>query len=323
MITKIQRLLGACLLSLAAVSSHAQAWPSKSVKLVVPGAPGSSPDRVARLLAEHLGKQWGVAVIVENRPGATTRIGAEFVAKAPPDGTTLLFTVNAHSMIPAIYPESKLDPVADFMPIAKVIEPEVVFVVRSDSPYRTLKDLVNGVKQRKTPLPFAHFGNGSPFHLYGLLLGQSANIEVLPVAFRGEAPQMNDLLGGQIESSFNSVGTALPYIRAGSIRPLAVLSSTRSKLLPDVPTFVESGFPRIVDHSWFGLLAPAHSPKPIVDQIARDVSALIVDPGIAQSLRDQGLAPAPLGPDAFTQKIRSEVQEWKSLMSEFKMIGTF
>ena len=220
----------------------AQEWPTRLVKIVLPGPPGGAPDRVTLIIAERLSKMWDVPVIVENKPGATTRIGAEAVATAAPDGYTLLSTFNTHATLKILFPDMRFDPISSFEPVAHLVNTGVVLSVNAESPYASLRELLDAFKKSGQPLPYAHFGIGSGFHLHGLILGRQAGIEVLPVVYKGEALQMNDLLGKHIESSFNSVSTALPAVRGGKIRALAIVAPTRSSLLPDVPTFAELGF---------------------------------------------------------------------------------
>lgn len=312
-------LLSACLLAAASAAVSAQSWPEKPVRIVLPGPPGSSPDRITRLLADHLNKQWKQPVVVENRPGGTTRIGAEIVARAAPDGYTLLSTFVSHGIVKLLYPETPYDPIADFAPVVQFVDTETVLVVRSDSPYKNFGQLVEGVKKRGQPLEIGNFGNGSSFHFYSLILGQGAGIDVLPVPYKGEALSLTDMMGGHVEASFNSMGTALPHIRDGRVRALAVLAPQRSRVLPDVPTFIELGFPRLRAGGWFGMLAPAKTPKPVIDKIRVDVQAVLKQPEVTKWLRDQGLEPVFTSSEAFGQSMRNEAGEWAKLIREFKV----
>ncbi|WP_176400636.1 tripartite tricarboxylate transporter substrate binding protein [Pigmentiphaga sp. NML030171] len=312
-------LLWACALAAASATAAAQSWPEKSVRIVLPGPPGSSPDRITRLLAEHLSKKWKQPVVIENRPGGTTRIGAEIVARAAPDGYTLLSTFVSHGMVKLLYPETPYDPINDFAPVVQLVDTETVLVVRSDSPYKTFAQLVEGVKTRGKPLGVGNFGNGSSFHFYSLIMGQGAGIDVLPVPYKGEALSLTDMMGGHVEASFNSVGTALPHIRDGRVRALAVLAPKRSRVLPDVPTFIELGFPRLRAGGWFGILAPAGTPRPIVDRIRTDVQAILKEADVTKWLRDQGLEPAFESSEAFGQSMKREASEWEKLIKEFNV----
>ena len=320
--TLTRRTLVACgALAAVGVQAQAQDWPARAVKVVIPSAPASSPDRLTRLIAERLSKQWGQPVVVENRPGASTRIGAGEVAKAAPDGYTLLSTFGTHTMAKLMNPETPYDPVTDFAPITQYATPEVVMLVRGDSPYRTLQELARGYKTSGKPMQYGHFGNGSSFHFYGLVVGRNAGIPVTPVPYKGEALHMADLLGGHLEVSFNSVGTALPNIRSGKLRPLAIVAPTRSKVLPDVPTFAELGYEGMERGGWFGFLAPAGTPAAIVEKISRDIRAIVADASFMKLMRDQGLEPVTSTPAEFARQIPVEVQQWRKLMDEFKVKG--
>lgn len=305
-------------LGLGAQAQHAP-WPDKSVRIVLPGPPGSSPDRITRLLSERLTQKWGQTVVVDNRPGATTRIGAEVVAHAAPDGYTLLSTFLSHGIVRLLYPDTPYDPIADFTPVVQYVDAETVLVVRGDSPYQTLKQLIDDVKKRGRPLQIGNYGTGSSFHFYSLLLGQGAGIDVLPVPYKGEALSLAALLGGHIEASFNSVGTALPHLREGKIRALGLGSPQRSKAVPDVPTFPEMGLPRLLTTGWFGLLAPAGTPKPIVAKIHDDIEAILREPETVKWLRDQGLEPAYGSTEDFGKVLVSERDRWAQLIKEFKV----
>lgn len=316
---KIWALMCAAVVAGAPLPSLAQAWPTKPVKIVLPGPPASSPDRITRMIAERLSKKWGQPVLIDNKPGASTRVGGEIVARSAPDGYTLLSTFVTHSTVKLLYPETPYDPVTDFVAITQYATPESILAVRSDSPYKTFQELVAGVKASKKPLHYFHFGNGSSFHVYGLIVGREAGIPVLPVPYKGEALQMNDLLGGHVEASFNSVGTALPHIRAGKVRPLGIITSARSKVLPDVPTFNELGIKGMERGGWFGFLAPAGTPQPIVEKVARDVKEILDDPEVARIMRDQGIEPVGSTPQEFGSTIRNEVEQWGKLLVEFNV----
>ena len=263
----------------------------------------------------------GVALVLSPWAARNVRALGEPVWTTTHGGYTLALATNSGlAASPAGLTEGvAYDPVKDFVAITQYATPESILAVRADSPYQTLQELVAGIKAAKRPLRYAHFGNGSSFHVYGLIVGRETGIEVLPVPYKGEALQMNDLLGGHVESSFNSVGTALPHIRAGKVRPLGIITSERSKVLPDVPTFKELGIKGMERGGWFGFLAPAGTPKPIVDQIQRDVKELLADPEIAKTMRDQGIEPVGSTPEEFGQTIRAEVEQWGKLLTEFNV----
>ena len=305
----------ACL-SLAAV---AQAWPTKPVKIVMPSTTAGSPDRVTRLVAEKLSLRWGQPVVVENRPGATTVIGTEYVARQPADGYTLLSTFTSFVQAPALMAKVPWDPERDFVPVVQFIRSEVVLLVKSDSPWKTLPEFIAAAKAGKTagaPLNYASFGNASSFHIYGEALKRGAAIDLTHIPYKGESLSIIDLLGGQVASSFNSIGTAMPHLKSGRVRALALVGSVRSKVLPEVPTFGEAGVPKLDTSGWFGMLAPAGTPRAIVDKVAADTALVLAMPEIADNLRSQGLEPTGMGPDAFARFIREDLVRWKTLANE-------
>ena len=295
--------------------AFAQAWPSKPVKIVMPSPPASSPDRYTRLLAEKLTQKWGVPVIVENKPGATAMIGTEYVAKQPADGYTLLSTFTSFVQAPILFPNAPYDPEKDFAPLTQTILAEVIMEVRADSPYKTYADLIAAAKAG-AKLSYGSFGNGSSFHIYGETVKRSAGIQMTHVPYKGEALILNDLLGGQIDVGFNSIGTALPQIKAGKVRPMAIVSATRSKALPDVPAFPELGVPKLNGGAWFGFFAPAGTPKAVVEKISADVNFFLLQPEMQKWLRDQGLEPTGMTPGEFTQFIKADLAKWRQLITE-------
>ena len=314
----LRRICGAALLTQAVVVA-AQAWPTKPVKIVMPSLTAGSPDRVTRMVADKLSQRWGQPVVVENRPGATTVIGTEYVARQPADGYTLLSTFTSFVQAPALMARVPWDPDRDFVPVVQLIRSEVVLLVRADSPWKTLGEFIAAAKVARAagaPLNYASFGNASSFHIYGEALKRGAGIDLTHVPYKGEAASITDLIGGQVTSSFNSIGTAMPHLKSGRVRPLALVGSVRSRVLPEVPTFGEAGVPKLDTSGWFGMLAPAGTPRAIVDKIAADTALVLAMPEIADSLRSQGLEPTGLGPEAFTRFIREDLVRWKALAQE-------
>jgi tripartite-type tricarboxylate transporter receptor subunit TctC len=294
-------------------------WPTKPVKIIMPSLPAGSPDRVTRMVAEKLSVRWGQPVVVEYKPGATTVIGTDFVARATADGYTLLSTFTSLVQAPALLPKVPWDAERDFTPIVQFIRSEVILLVRSDSPYKTLGEFIAGAKTAKAngaPLNYASFGNASSFHIYGEALKRGAGIDLTHIPYKGESASIVDLIGGQVVSSFNSIGTAMPHIKSGRVRPLALVGSVRSKVLPEVPTFGEAGVAKLDTSGWFGMLAPAGTPRSIVDKIANDTAQILALPEVTEILRGQGLEPTGLGPDAFARFLHEDLLRWKSLTQE-------
>jgi tripartite-type tricarboxylate transporter receptor subunit TctC len=302
-----------------ALAQTANAWPTKPVKIIMPSLPAGSPDRVTRMVAEKLAIRWGQPVTVEYKPGATTVIGTDFVARAPADGYTLLSTFTSLVQAPALLAKVPWDPERDFTPIVQFIRSEVVLLVRSDSPYKSITEFIQGAKVAKAsgaPLNYASFGNASSFHIYGETLKRGAGIDLTHIPYKGESASIVDLIGGQVVSSFNSIGTAMPHIKSGRVRALALVGSVRSKVLPEVPTFGEAGVGKLDTSGWFGMLAPAGTPRSIVDKIAADTEQILALPEITEALRGQGLEPTGLGPDAFARFLREDLMRWKTLIQE-------
>ena len=294
--------------------AHAQAWPSKPVKFVMPSPPASSPDRYTRYLAERLSQKWGVPVVVENKPGATAMIGTEYVAKQPADGYTLLSTFTSYVQAPILFPNAPYDPEKDFAPVTQTMLAEVIMEVRADSPWKTFAEVIAAAKTRR--LSYGSFGNGSSFHIYGESVKRAMGVEMTHVPYKGEALILTDLLGDQIDVGFNSIGTALPQIKAGKVRAIALVGSSRSKALPEVPTFPELGVPKLNGGAWFGIFAPAGTPKPVVEKISADINSFLNQPEMQKWLRDQGLEPTGMTPDQFTQFIKSDLAKWRLLIGE-------
>lgn len=292
-------------------------FPQRAVTLVMPGPPGGGPDLVARSLGELLAAKWGQPVIVDNKPGATGMIGAESVARGDPSGHRLLFTFTALVQAPAVFAKVPYDLERDFAPVMQVANAPVFLAVRADSSIRHLADYVAAAKNPAKPLSFGSFGTGSSYHIYGAALKRAKQLELLHVPYKGEAPAMQDLLGGSLDSTFVSVGTGGPHVRAGKIRPLAVVGPARSSVIPDVPTFRESGVQGLDAVGWFGVLAPSGTPPAVVQKLAHDFKAAIQDKAVSARLRDLGFEPVTdSDPVKFKAFLQSEAASWKRLITE-------
>lgn len=249
-------------------------------------------------------------------------IGTDYVMRQPADGYTLLSTFTSFVQAPALLPKAPWDVERDFIPVVQFIRSEVVILVRSDSPWKTLSDFIAAAKTAKTtgtPLSYGSFGNASSFHIYGEALKRGSGIDLTHVAYKGESASITDLIGGQISSSFNSIGTAMPHLKSGRVRALALVGAVRSKVLPEVPTFGEAGVPKLDASGWFGLLAPAGTPRSVVDKISADITQVLALPEVTDNLRGQGLEPTGLGPEAFARFIREDYARWKALTSELSI----
>ncbi len=280
----------------------------------MPSPPASSPDRYTRYLAERLSQKWGVPVVVENKPGATAMIGTEYVARSPADGYTLLSTFTSFVQAPILFPNAPYDPEKDFAPVTQTMLAEVIMEVRADSPWKTFADVIAAAGARR--LSYGSFGNGSSFHIYGETVKRAMGVDMTHVPYKGEALILTDLLGGQIDVGFNSIGTALPQIKSGRVRPIALVGAGRSKALPEVPAFPEIGVPKLNGGAWFGIFAPAGTPRAVVEKISADINGYLNSPEMQKWLRDQGLEPTGMTPDQFTQFIKADLAKWRQLIGE-------
>ncbi|MBX3674399.1 MAG: tripartite tricarboxylate transporter substrate binding protein [Burkholderiales bacterium] len=302
----------AALACAAAGLSHA-AFPEKTVRIVVPFAPGGATDVVARALGQRLGKVWNQQVIIENKPGAGGNIGADIVAKAAPDGHTLLMASPAEVVINQfLYAKMPFDPATDLVPISKAASAPLVLVVHPSVPSTTLPELIDWLKARPEGTNYASSGTGGPQHLAGESFRTMTKAKLVHVPYKGGAPAITDLLGGQVQMFFAGLPPALPHIRAGKIRAIAITTTQPSALIPGVPT-VASVLPGFDFENWQGLFAPKGTPAAIVEQIARDYAA-VADKSLADQLSGQGAAPAPTTPADFAAFVQKERQKYGELV---------
>lgn len=304
-------LVAAMAVSFASAVS-AQSFPAKPIKLVVPFAPGGSTDLVARMLAERMGPLLGQTVTVDNRGGAGGTLGADLVAKATPDGYTLLMgTVSTHGASPAIYRKIPYDPVKDFQPITNVMSVPSVFVVNPKMPAKSMRDFIAMAKAAPGRHTFASPGIGSLGHANVENFAHLAGIQLLHVPYKGAGPALNDALAGQVDALTDNLPSALPHIQAGRLRALALLSPQRSSLLPDVPTYRELGFEELSEGGWFGLMAPAGTPPAVVARLREAAHRAMEDASFkAQADKIGGVSMANT-PDEFAQQIKQALARYQ------------
>jgi tripartite-type tricarboxylate transporter receptor subunit TctC len=300
----------------AQTQDNANHYPNQPVKIIVPFAAGGGADVVARIVAQSLGEALGQSVIVENRAGAGGSLGATFVAQSPPDGYRLLMgTVSTHGTNAAVYNKLGYDPVKDFAPIALVASAPLLLIAGPAAKVKSVADLVAAAKARPGELSFGSFGTGSINHLAAELFNSMAGIKTIHVPYRGSAPAMTDLIGGRIDFAFDGP-TSLSYIQAGTVSLLGVANPTRWSVLPDRPTVSESGVPGFVTITWFGLFAPAGTPKPIVDLLNSKMNAALASAAAKEGLAKIGLEPTGGGPDVLAKTVAGDIKKWGDVARE-------
>lgn len=308
-----RHLIGALAASpwLGTLPASAQTYPDRPIKIIVPLPPGSPPDVLARLVADGLSKLWKQAVVVDNRPGATGMIGMQALARSAPDGYTMGILFLTHTVLPELMGPLPYDTANDLAPVANLVWLYNVLVVPSASSIQSLKDLTDRARSQPGAVTFASGGNGSPAHLVGESFGQASKLKMLHVPFKGPAEAVTALLGDQVSTMFATTSVAAPLVRAGKLRAIAVTSPQRLAALPGVPTLAESGLGDIELREWEGLVAPAGTPRPIIDQWNQAVFQLLAEPALRNKLADLGMSVAQANrPEEFAQLIRQELVHW-------------
>lgn len=305
----LARLLGA--LSVCALNlTFAADFPDKPVTIIVPYPAGGATDVVARMVAEKLPAVWGQPVVVTNRPGAGTTVAAEALARAPGDGYTLYMTTAAHTISASLYSKLNYDPIKDFAPITLISTIPLVLVTTVSLPVTTLQELIAYGQMHKDGLSMASTGNGTPQHLAGELLKAKSGTPLVHVPYKGDAPMLTDLIGGQVHMAFVTLSAALPYIKSGKLRAIALASDKRADAIADVPTMAEAGMPGLTAATWFGLFGPASMPQALVNKIYLDVSKIVTEPTMTRRLLDMGGVINNSSPQVFRQVIDAEVKNW-------------
>ncbi len=308
--------LSAFLLLAGAAVAHAQPWPSKPVRLVVPYSPGAGTDAISRILAQKVGDALGQQVVVDNRPGAGGSIGTDIVAKSPADGYTLLFVPTSHAINANLYARLAYDTLKDFATVSVVASLPVVLAVASQVPAKSVKDLVALAKGKPGQMTMASSGNGSVFHLTGEMFKGAAGVNIIHVPFKGGAPAVTALVGGQVDMAFETSVTLVPHIRSGKLTPLAVASAKRIAILPDVPTLAEAGYPGILSENWYGLYAPAGTPKEVISRLYTELDRAIHSPDVREKLSQQGAEIRETTPEQGTAFLQAEMAKWAKVIRD-------
>jgi tripartite-type tricarboxylate transporter receptor subunit TctC len=309
-------LMAAAALALSLTSAFAQNYPNKPVHLIVPFAPGGFTDVVARIVGQKLSVSMGQPFIIENRSGAGSTIGTDFVAKAPPDGYTLVMISTTHVISPWIYKNLPYDPIKSFTVIGKLADSAYVLLVNSKVPARTVKEFVALAKAKPDTIHYASSGNGSSQHLMGGLFVSLTGAPLKHVPYRGSSGAAQDLVAGVVESSFAGVPNALAQVPGGRLRALAVTTAKRVPQLPDVPTMQEAGVPGYAASVWLALLAPAGTPPQIVNQLNAEIAKVMKDPELRKAFDAAGVEPDPSTPQAMSQYMTQEMARWGKVVKE-------
>ena len=301
--------------AMAAPLAQAQNYPSKPIRLVIPFAPGGSTDILGRLLAQKLGENMQATVVVENKPGANGTIGCDFVAKAPPDGyTVVLGDVGCMSMAPGLYTKLPYDPLRDFAPVSLVGRSPLVLTVGENSPFRSLKDLTAAAQAAPGKLNYPSSGTGGPNHLGAELYAMQAKVKISHIPYKGSAPSVVSLVAGETDFGLLTAVTIAAQLNAGKVRALAVAHSERLPSMPDVPTMSEAGLKGFMADAWFLAAVPAGTPKPIVDRLYAEIAKALPAPEVKAKLDAAGVLPSGIDPAASAQFLRTEVDKWRAVI---------
>ena len=304
---------------LAGAPAFAQTFPAKTVTIVVPTAAGGANDAMARIIGQGLGTRLGKAVIVENKPGGNGAIASEAVARASPDGHTILFGyIATHGINPALQ-KLKYDPVADFEPIGMVAISPTLLVVNNAVAAKNVKELVQLLKAKPGAMSYASAGNGNAPHIAGEMFKLAAGVDMLHVPYKGSSPGIVDTVGGTTQIMFPSLFTAYPQVKGGKLRPLGLAGEKRSAALKDMPTLAEQGIANVNMTQWYALFAPAKTPKPVVERLNREVNAILADAAVQKKIADQGAEVETGTPEQLGVLVRKEVARWKGVISAAKI----
>jgi tripartite-type tricarboxylate transporter receptor subunit TctC len=315
-----RRFIGAlCLglgLAFTAATAHSQDYPNKPIRLVVPFPPGGGTDIVARTVAAKLGETLHTSVVVDNRAGAGGTIGTEIVSRAEPDGYTLALVSGSHVINPSIYPKLPYDTMRDFAPVTLLVSAPAVLVVNKSLPVNTVQDLIKLAKSKPGKLFFASAGVGTPPHLAGELFKTMAGVDIVHVPYKGNAQVLTDTISGQVSLTFPTLPSAMPFVKNGTLRALGVTGLHRSPSAPDVPTIAESGVPGYDATSWYGVVAPAGTPAPVVAKLHEALASSLKQPDVQKVLADLGLEPVGNTPAEFTAQIKTEIEKWATVVKQ-------
>lgn len=311
----MKHFLATCIALFFAATASAQPYPNKPVKLLVGFPAGGGLDVLARIVGQRVGELWGQPIIVDNRPGAGSNIAGDLAAKSTPDGYTLLHTnIALMSINPALYSKMSFAPMKDLVPVIQLVNLPLAVLVRADSPFKTLKELVDYGRANPGKLNFGSGGNGGVPHLALELLNSSYDLKIVHVPYKGSADAVKDLLGGPIDLMCDAISVGLSQIKAGKLRALAVTTETRHPALPDTPTTVEAGYPKFQVTGWQGWVAPTGTPQAVLERVNAEANKAIADPATRSKLFEQGYLPAGGSIDAFAKQLAADQNKWAELV---------
>jgi tripartite-type tricarboxylate transporter receptor subunit TctC len=310
----LRRVAVAAAMSAVAGIASAQPFPSRPVHIFVPYAAGGAVDILARTLGDVVSRQWGQGVVVENRPGAGGVVASQALVTSPPDGYTLIVVASGHATNPFLYPKIPYDTFKDFMPISLLASSPNILLVRADSPFKTLGDMIAQARAKPGALSFGHAGTGTSTHLAGELLKKLAGIDIEAISYKGGAPAINDLLGGQIQMSFNNGPESVGQLAAGTLRALAVTTAARASFLPDVPSIAET-VPGYDTEVWWGLLGPAGMPADLTAKLAHDFVEALHSETVKERLAKLGASPIGSSPAQFDARIHADYDKWGPIIT--------
>ena len=297
-----------------AALASAQVFPAHPIKIIVPYPPGGTNDIVARLLAQKLTEQLGSPVIVDNKPGASGNLGADAVAKGPADGYQLILVTTGHSIAPSLYPSLPYNIATDLAPVSTLTAGPMLVMTNANGPLKTMKDFLAAAKAKPGEVAYASAGNGSTTHLSAELIASTAGVKLNHIPYKGSAPAMTDVIAGQADMVMDLMFSAMPHVKGGKLRAIAITSPARSPLLPDVPTLAETGLPAMELNVWNGLMAPAKTPKDVVAKLNAEVRKAMGTPEMKDKLASQGFNVMTGTPEQFGTLLRSEMERWSKVV---------
>lgn len=302
------------LLALTTLGAHAQDYPTRPIRIIVPFAPGGSADVFGRVIAQRLQESMGQNVIVDNRPGAGSVIGTDAVAKSAPDGYTLLLMSNTHTVNESLIPNKPFQLMRDFVPIAPINYSDLVLVAKTGAPFNTLGELIRVAKAKPGGMSYASSGPGTPYHMAGELFKAMAGISIVHIPYKGSAGARTDVLGGQLEMMFDAIPTMTEHIKSGKVKAIATTGKSRASALPEVPTMAEAGVPGYEATIWLGLMAPKGTPAAVVTKLNAELSKITSNPEVRRAWGAQGTTPMTMGVDEFTRYMNDDITKWARIV---------